>query len=288
MRILPQTNGELIFNNFTCPEEYPSCNCEEKTDKEGLSVSCNYIPIDNLRATFSQLLTARDLVSFSLTIGHTETSPIPVDFLGASRARKLNIACVRSFKLIIDDNAFRSSKSLTNEIRIANCDLKKQPNFEFLDGFTALTRFSVFGSKNFHSFQGLTSHKLSTVSITFSSGFENIADEPNVALPRLRILDLSNNELDDVLTAKILKILAESSKKSLENLDLSDNKLTRIPEVTSSFTKLNRLTLERNAITSIKTKSFDFSAGEVKFFHFDKNGISSIEPNAFGGKLYIK
>lgn len=114
---------------------------------------------------------------------------------------------------MIDDNAFRSSK-----------------NFNFMNGFMALTRIFIDNSANFNSFQGLPSQSpIYSIIISDSRGFDKLADGPNITLPKLLYLHLFRNGLDDVAAAKILKNLAGSSNGSLEELRLNDNKLTRVP-----------------------------------------------------------
>lgn len=284
-----------------CPGvDYSPCRCRDMSKESfgqgilsffGLSQSksvfrvvCNRVLIAQVKDAFSRT-TTRDLDRIVLNIAPFETSAIPADLLSDSRASEIRINCVETLNpLLIDENSFRSSRNVANKIEISGCDLKQQPNFAFLKGFQVLSNLKVENSSNFNSFQGIPS-QLRSLSIENSRGFDNLADGSKISLPGLDRLSLNQNGFGDVTTAKILKTFAESSKESLTFLDLQENELTRIPELVSSFTKLNQLWLEFNAITSIDTP-FSFSSLAPNI-HLDDNAISSIKPNAFGGKLLL-
>lgn len=275
------TKGFSIEQRATCPEDYSPCSCEQNTSGD-LAVTCDQIPISEIQDLFSRLV-AHDLASFRLTIATTETSTIPADFLGSSRTRQLDIFCAgTSYNLVINDDAFLSSISVAKVLTINSCDLQQQPNFGFLSGFQVLANLGIFNSKNFNSLQGIPSQsQLYYISILNSRGFDNLADGPKIALPGLRLLYLYGNQLDDVAAAKILKTLAESSRESLVELRLYDNKLTRIPVLIPSLTKLDLLMMERNAISSISTRSLGL-LGPMSYLQLGDNAITTIEPSAFG------
>lgn len=254
--VVPPTIGFSVDHRATCLEDYTPCSC---SDGGSLSVSCDQVPLTQVQEVFSRT-TAQNLASFTLTIAPTEVSSIPANLLQNSRTGQLIINCgSSSYNLVIDDNAFSSSKLSTQQFSITGCDLNQQPNFNFLSGFEAMTSFSLWASSNFNSFQGIPSQsQLNYITIWNSQGFENLADGPTIALPGLKFLDIPNNGLDNVAAAKILKIFTASSNASLQELRLHDNKLTRIPEQISSYSKLNRLLMERNTITLINTRSLAF------------------------------
>lgn len=253
MLALPQL--DISKDQSTCPENYSPCTCEEiisdVNTSKGWSILCEQVPIAKIQAIFSKTK-ARDLVSFKFTIEPLEKSLIPADFLGSSRSAGLDISCEgTSYNLTINENAFRMSKNFAKQFSIRDCDLKKQANFAFLSGFQALAKLDIDSSRNLNSFQGLPSQsQLSEISISNSTGLKNMTQGQNIALPGLRALYLQNNQMDDQTLAKILNILAESSKTSLTELKLDQNKLTRIPELVSSLTKLENFFIDDNLIIS--------------------------------------
>lgn len=282
MMVAVQPITGLIHDVQKCTKDYSPCSCEQTSDLKGQTIICNQVPIAKIQPIFNKMK-AQDFSSFVLMTTPTETATIPADLLGASRTEELHIVCGGSYNLMVDDNAFRSSNNLTSQFFIRDCDLKKLPNFNFLSNFQTLARITIDNSANFNSFQGLPSKSpIYNIIISDSRGFEKLTDGPNVTLPGLRYLHLYRNGLDDVAAAKILKTLASSSKGSLEELRLNNNKLTRIPDIISSFTKLNDLIINRNNIASIKSQSLAFSS-PINHIHLGNNPITSIEANAFGG-----
>lgn len=270
-----------------CPAvTYSPCKCttelDEITNKPKVSkfrVVCDQIPIAKVKAAFVPA-NARDLAEIQLHLAANETSPIPADFLSTSSAQKVSIKCEGTYNLVIDENAFRSSKTKSQRFNIIGCDLVKQPNFAFLKGFDTLNELIIKGSKNFKSFQGIPS-LLKEIVISKSRDFQNLVDGPNIALPNLKILYLHGNRMGDVVAAKILKTLASSSGGSLHFLEMNGNNLTRIPEMVTTFTKLEQLWLEHNAIKSIDTQPITSSV--IRNIYLSDNAISSIKPNVFGG-----
>lgn len=180
---IPKTTGFFIEGRVACPEDYSPCSCEQDASGD-LSVVCNEVPIANIQTVFSQT-NVRVLASFKITIAPTETSSIPADFLGASRSNELEINCAKSlYNLIIDENAFRSSNSLTKKLFIRGCNLGKQPDFSFSSDFQSLEWFVIDNSKNFNSFKGIPPQSnLYYIDIMNSQGFDNLADDPKIALP---------------------------------------------------------------------------------------------------------
>lgn len=278
---------ERLVNNCPAVNNFSPCNCTQNNgsfeEAPKFKVFCDQIPIAEIQALFNRMST-HNLSSFELIIAPSETLFIPADLLGTSRAKSLTIFCKDvSHNLIINDDAFRSSRDFTKVLTIDGCDLNQQPNFGFLDGFKALASLSISNSKNFNSFQGLPSQsKLYSISILNCRGFNNLEDSTKIALPSLRQLYLQNNKFDDKAVAKVLKILAESSTESLEELGLNENKLTRVPELITSFSNLHYLMMEQNAISLLHSQSLTLT-GRMEFLNLAYNGISTIEPGAFVG-----
>lgn len=285
--MIPNVSG--FFKFVDCPVNYSPCNCTTRLDGTGkpdiseFQVVCDQIPISEVKIAFSQTPDI-DLAGLTLTLAPAEASPIQADLLANSSAKNLYITCKEGNQLVIDENAFRSSKSKSESLDINGCDFTKQPNFVFLRDFQVFSQLQIDGSTNLQSFQELPS-TLKSLIIGNSRGFESLVDGPNIALPNLEELNLIENNMGDVLAAKILKTLASSSTESLNILNMLDNNLTRIPEMVTSFNKLTQLWLEQNAITTIDTPPFS-SSGLIKRLYFRGNAISSIKPNIFGGIIY--
>lgn len=247
-------------------------------------IDCSWVPIQAVRQVFNRTK-AHHLTSFFWVIASSETAPIPANLLGDSSANEVAIYCEEtSHNLIISDTAFSSSSMNLTSFSIRNCDLTKQPNFAFLTGFKNISYLNV-ESKNVSSFQGIP-NVIKTLSISDTLGLKNMADLP-IALPNLQLLYVTNSNLNDEAAVNIVKYLTESSKRSLNQLHLSNNNLTKIPHLLiSSFPKLEEVWLDGNAITMIDSQSMVLSG--TRNVYLSNNPISTIQPNAFEGVLHQK
>lgn len=270
-----------VEERAVCSEDYTPCTCDSSA--AGRNVVCDQVSIQEIKSLFSR--TTADLASFKLTTSTSEVNGIPVDLLGNTRASSISINCsTPSYELTIDDNAFTSSENVTKSVIINGCYFVQQRNFTFLSGFSEMTSLSIFNSRNFTSFEGLPSQpNLYYIAIDNCRGFDSfVANKDSVALTGLRILYLYDNDLNDRSAANILSTLATSSIESLEELRLYNNKLSKVPAIVSSFSKLNQLMMENNNIYLITTRSLSFY-NDVSYLHLGNNSIRSIEPSAFGG-----
>jgi hypothetical protein len=270
--------------------DYTPCICDEN----GM-MSCDKIPIRNLRTKFSKM-PAHELTGLKLTLSPNERDLIPDDFLGQVKLfGDLIIYCLDNKRLRISQKAFQTSADMVTRVFIDGCDLSSQPNFSFMSRFNRMMAVVIKNSKNFKSFKGLPSQSsaLSYVYVTHSRGFESLIPDP-VALPALKVLYLNFNQMNDVAADKIFKSLATSSLDSLTEIRLDENKLTKIPDMISSLTKLEQLELGFNEISVITKNSLPLNntGGNGLAFNLQKNPITKIEPGAFGGNIgnsnYIK
>ena len=239
---------------------------------------------------------AHELTGLKLTLSPNERDLIPDDFLGQVKLfGDLIIYCLDNKRLRISQKAFQTSADMVTRVFIDGCDLSSQPNLSFMSRFNRMMAVVIKNSKNFKSFKGLPSQSsaLSYVYVTHSRGFESLIPDP-VALPALKVLYLNFNEMNDVAADKIFKSLAASSLDSLTEIRLDENKLTKIPDMISSLTKLEQLELGFNEISVITKNSLPLNntGGNGLAFNLQKNPITKIEPGAFGGNIgnsnYVK
>jgi hypothetical protein len=269
--------------------DYTPCTCDENN-----MVACDKVAVKTLRSAFAKM-PAHDLTGLKLTLSPAEKDVIPDDFLGPMNlAGDLIIYCLQNKRLRVSQKAFQRSADTITRVFVDGCDLGQQPNLSFMSRFHHMMALVIKNSKNFKSFKGLPdrSPSLSYLYVTHSRGFEALAADA-VALPALKVLYLNFNQLDDAAAAKMFKSLAASSVDSLREIRLDENKLTRIPDMIASLTKLEQLELGFNEIAVISRNSLPVNnTGNGLAFSLQKNPIETIEPGAFGGNIgngnYVK
>ena len=93
--------------------------------------------------------------------------------------------------------------------------------------------------------------------------------------------------LDDARTSEILNTFISTSNASLlKTLNLNSNSLTKVPKEMLLFPQLDRVTLSKNQIHSIKAISFKFVV-PLKDLYLDGNQLVNFERGAIKGKHHI-
>jgi hypothetical protein len=97
-------------------------------------------------------------------------------------------------------------------------------------------------------------------------------------------LNCFNKNLGDAQVNELLDaFLATPGVSPLLNLDLTTNKLTRVPDQIRLFPEFNYISLSSNNITSPVGKcSFNFTDGTVvRYLSLSNNKVTTIAPGAF-------
>lgn len=84
----------------------------------------------------------------------------------------------------------------------------------------------------------------------------------------LQRLDLSNNELTDISPSTFLAL------KSLHRLDLTDNKLSRLPDVVTKMTNLVSLNVSRNQLTFLPASIGNLQ--NLRFLTLEENQLTAL------------
>ena len=99
------------------------------------------------------------------------------------------------------------------------------------------------------------------------------------------LLDCSNKNLEDEFVGQVMDaFISPKSLTLLYKIDLSGNKLLRVPNQISDLPQLTYVDLRNNQITIIKTGAFNF-AKTLNQLILCNNRISVIEADAFLGNI---
>lgn len=271
-----------------CPEDYSPCVCGDYPTF-GLYVICELVSIENIVSVFNRT-TDNDIFWLQLrplpSLDARGVS-LPADLLSGKRARAIDLYCPSVvsgdlYQLTIDPLALTSSRDLMEYFYVLGCDLSQQTEFSFLTGFNKLYNLYLYGSTNVQGIQNLPAlPNLDTLSINQCTGLSLIADFPGQEVPGLQQVYLTDNNLDDQTTEKILtSIVSTASVDTLKTLSLAYNRLTQIPPQTLSFTQLNDLSLAGNDIPFITSTSLDLQAPRIDRLALTNVSLVDIEPGA--------
>ena len=274
-----------------CPGNYTPCFCYD------LWVYCREIPPVTVKSALSRIQTSyfADMLNHELPITR-DGNTLMADLIGnIITFRSIRINCQWHIsRLIIDANAFRSTKSVTNELLIKNCDLS-QLNWGFISNFTNLKNLYISENDNvlasFYTLPSASLTRLSYLSLVantgLNSGFLNLSLRyPEPLKQGLNHLDVTESDLSDfALNCFLIKWITPYSKNTLDYLDISGNNLTKIPNeirnyhnLTNFYVTFNQqpLTIQKNAL-NLKKITLD----GYKMVRFSR--VTSIQPGAFQG-----
>jgi hypothetical protein len=87
-----------------------------------------------------------------------------------------------------------------------------------------------------------------------------------------------------IAAAEILNSISVSPNNSLEVLQLSMNKLTRIPDAVHLFEYLTTVNFDGNVMPVIQSSSLAFVGSDVVLIRLEDLSLTKIEADAFQGE----
>jgi len=131
--------------NTGCPDSIGTCTCKSSivnsTDSTTLitllSITCDEVPMEEVKIAFSRISPPIDIDDFKLYIRQSSGETIPADLLGqnrVTRALMINGPVDTKPLIRVDPNAFRSSINSLQSVSIIELD-SRLLDFGFLVGF---------------------------------------------------------------------------------------------------------------------------------------------------------
>ena len=251
-------------------------------------MTCSEITLAEVSGIFKRK-TPANLEGFVLDLSQSDpTKTIPMDLLSDHRTRVVEINCPSSdYFLMIDPQAFRSSKNTTESVNFFLCNMSRL-DFDFLAGFDRITYTSFIGMSSFDQADWASFPLLPSLYWIFVYGSKGLNDW--TTLPQLARgltwLQLQASEIQDVAMDRILNWTLQSSADTLQNLIIDGNDLKNIPKQIPSFLKLQFLYMndQRAGIPVIPSGSFLCNMQTYRLYALN-NGIATIQDNAFLGSV---
>lgn len=153
-------------------------------------------------------------------------------------------------------------------------DLSNNKLFRLDDAaFATLPRLSVLDLSHNEELKVMDRAFFGLHTTLIKLGLDNVSLSmvPDLPLPALRVLRLSNNELPS-----IPQELAPNMSQ-LRVLDLSDNDLTNMPILTHSLTHLRWLSLAGNSIRSLTNSSFTRLSDDLAYLDISQLDLNTFE-----------
>ncbi|KAL0275587.1 UNVERIFIED_CONTAM: hypothetical protein PYX00_003397 [Menopon gallinae] len=229
------------------------------------------------------------------TIGSVERTFGNLTYLQIEQITSLVLVCsdVLFFESSLEGSqhgGFLSHLRHLKDVTIEYCKIRYIPP-SVLTGLPELRRLTVKThntdwsamSMEFHpeSFQGLTELKSLDISDNNIWTFPSHVFCP---LQGLAVLNLSRNRIRDVFELGF----SETCNVALENLDLSRNEITQMPDNgLTSLRSLQRLNLQENKLTSLADRAF-VGLVTLQVLNASSNRISALPPELFQSSRDIK
>jgi len=215
---------------------------------------------------------------------------IPEDILANKIATDaIKLTCPNSnYRMTVNVNAFRNTKSQTKNFEIRNCNLIEF-NFGFLENFSSLSSI-LFGSSTGFQSSGIARlpnlPKLDGIVFYDCEGFNDWNSYPTLSRGISGLIFEGNRQINDQSLNNLLSWLAPTSGKTLKTFWLYDQgvQISRIPSIIqSSFSNLSDVSYDLNSFSTITAGAVRFS-GSIQRLDINYADVNVIEPGAFVGK----
>ena len=159
-------------------------------------------------------------------------------------------------------------------------DFKDFGNVPFAQ-LPALSEYSVGFSPNFESLPNTTAMKVLRIeSCPLFKQWDILAQQSGMT--SLSLLGLDGQTVRDALDS----VISSPSVGTLTDLILSRNGLTEVPGRIQLFSRLRSISLSQNDISFVGNGSLSFSTLDLQYLDLSRNGIDTIESDAFRGLFF--
>ena len=280
-----------VTNGLSCPneEDYRPCYCVNYVTGE-FEIICDRVSLADVFNVFKRT-TPANWYGAKITLSPIDLNQaIPADLLGKHRVTfEISIICQSGSianSLIIDANAFRSSRNTAQWFYSRDCDLS-QLDFDFLDGFHKINLIQLSDASNVHLANWTSMpplHSLEYLNLFNARGLNEWTEFPNLVRGLKQLIVYDPSGIQDGPTDRILSWTLKSSLSTLETLGIEHSDLTSIPWQVPLFKKLKELRFndQKTGIASLLKGSLNFSV-PVYNLNARNSGIETIEAGTFQG-----
>ena len=278
-----------------CPNVSP-CFCYGAGNIQRVSVTCDKIPIDEVKAVFEKTVPF-EMEIFTLIIPSSATAFIPSAIIGSNKVMQLKIQGDDTLNpfytaVDIDPNAFSGAESLLGGLSMYYLDLSRF-NFNFLNGFGGFYELRIEKSTNLESILTLPElYALRNIFIIATTGLKETFQSPinpadSLKCNGLNFLRVEDSLLDRNSMSNLLEWVLPSSRSTLVSLYFGSNEIETFPNQVSSFEKLQDIYTQYNRVNmTMGTNSMNITyQGRDCYLQMVSTGIVSIESGAFQGNI---
>lgn len=277
-----------------CPYDYSPCTCFQ-TELYGLSISCNLVPMSEIRDVFNQTPPIDISFSLDLFILPNETY-IPANLLGESRLTNFLGLYGPSTSLSVDPSAFDSSKDSLQLLTLKNIDTGLF-NFTFLTDFERLTGLEFEEVKQLDKSLPTLPPLIALSTLYFYSGNTGL-NEANLTgvelisgLKELVLYDYDlGGNMNEENIGRILDWVLPMSSETLKKLQIEFANMAQLPKQLGSFKRLDSLDVNNNRVAMIVSKVFINSTiypETQSFYAFLSSNIVRMDAGTFEGITII-